>query len=708
MKIQNISKICAAVACALTMSANAASTINAADLAQGYASDNVNQVLGLVGNTQMKAVRDIKIGNGVVKSKFQQTYKGIPVFGYNVAATKTDMGAFTNVQGELLNLDNAMISIRPRISAKKAMADALANDRSPAAAKGAYNKTNELFIFNSIKGAKLAHRISYVTTNGDTPSRPVLFIDARTGETLYTYDNIQFADATGPGGNEKTGQYNYGTDFPAMDVAYSNGTSTMTNTNVKTVNLNGSTSGSTAYSFSGTNNTYKAINGAYSPLNDAQYFGGVIFDMFADWLGTAPLTFQLTMRVHYSSNYENAFWDGSAMTFGDGQNTFHPLVSLDVSAHEVSHGFTEQNSSLVYANQSGGMNEAYSDMSGEAAKNYMNGTNDWQVGTDIFKGNGALRYMIDPTQDGRSIGHADDYTNGMDVHFSSGVYNRAFYLLSVSPGWTVQKAFKTMTVANQTYWTANATYATGADGVCSAAADLGYNAADVGAAFTTVGVDSSCGTTTPPPVAGILETGVSQSISGASGSEQDWTYDATAADINEVTISMSGGSGDADLYVKKGSAPTTSSYDCRPYKGGNAETCTGSGPGVYYVMVKGYSSYSGASIVADHTTTGGGGSEPDSGSFAVADQSRGNWDQHSIEISAGASNLTVTMSGGTGDADLHTRDASAPTNSSYDCRPYSAGNNETCTDANPAAGTYYIGVRAYSSFSGVSVAWSYE
>ena len=107
--------------------------------------------------------------------------------------------------------------------------------------------------------------------------------------------------------------------------------------------------------------------------------------MYNDWVGTAPLTFQLKMRVHYGNNYENAFWDGSAMTFGDGQNTFYPLVSLDVSAHEVSHGFTEQNSGLIYSGKSGGLNEAFSDMAGEAAEFYMKGSNDWLVGQEILK-----------------------------------------------------------------------------------------------------------------------------------------------------------------------------------------------------------------------------------------------------------------------------------------------------------------------------------
>ena len=160
---------------------------------------------------------------------------------------------------------------------------------------------------------------------------------------LFYYENMQHAAVgTGPGGNTKVGQYNFGTDFGHLDVTQNGSTCTMNNANVKTVNLNHSTSGSTAYSYSCPENTHKQINGAYAPLNDAHYFGGVVFDMFNSWVGSPPLSFQLTMRVHYSNSYENAFWDGSAMTFGDGATTFHPLVSLDVSAHEVAHGFTEQ------------------------------------------------------------------------------------------------------------------------------------------------------------------------------------------------------------------------------------------------------------------------------------------------------------------------------------------------------------------------------
>jgi vibriolysin len=721
MKIQNITKVGAAIACALTMSANAANLVDVSQIAKGYSSDNINHVLGLVGDTQMKAAKTIDAGNGVTKVRFNQEYKGIPVFGHSVAATQTEMGVFTNVQGKMLDLSNAMINTKARISAKQAMQDALTNDKklgnNKAAAKGVYNKENDMYIFMSQGRPHVAHRVSYVVpaVDGGSPSRPVFFIDAHTGETLYTYDNIQHADiGTGPGGNTKTGQYNYGTDFGYMDVTQSGSTCTMNNADVKTVNLNHGTSGSTAYSYTCPENTHKAINGAFSPLNDAQYFGNVVFDMFNAYVGTPPLSFQLTMRVHYSNSYQNAFWDGSAMTFGDGGSTFYPLVSLDVSAHEVAHGFTEQNSGLIYSNQSGGMNEAYSDMAGEAAEYFMNGTNDWMVGEQIFKSSGALRYMQNPPDDGSSIGHANDYYSGMDVHYSSGVYNKAFYLLATTAGWNTETAFKVMSLANQTYWTASSTYDEGACGVESAAGDLGYTVADVTAAFLAVGV--GCGGTPPPPPPPTVEldTDVAVAISGATASETFFSY-VTPADVATATFNMSGGSGDADLYVKFGSAPTSSSYDCRPYAGGNTEECDFSAAeeGTYYVMVRGYSSYSGASLVATHTSTGTPPPPPtgDTGSMSNISVGSKEWatiDHSSITIPAGVSTFTVTMSGGTGDADMYILSNGTPTSSNYDCRPFTYGNSETCTAANPDAGTMGLGIFGYSAASGFGYTWSYE
>ncbi|ENY71340.1 elastase [Aeromonas diversa CDC 2478-85] len=544
-------------------------------------------VSALVGGGDYRAVRTVTLPNGEKRVRFEQTWQGVPVWGSALVAEQGASGIERVSGQQLVGIEQDVASAKPAFNA------ATAAQKARGEQKGVNEKVR-LYVMQDENGqAHLVYQVSYLVEGSETPSRPFVIIDALSGAELKRWEGINHQDATGPGGNLKTGKYFYGSDYGPLQV---DANCRMSSTNVDTINMNHATTGGSVHQFTCPENTVKEINGAYSPLNDAHYFGNVVFNMYRDWYNTAPLSFKLKMRVHYSKNYENAFWDGSQMTFGDGATTFYPLVSLDVAAHEVSHGFTEQNSGLVYSGQSGGINEAFSDMAGEAAENFMKGSNDWLVGAQIFKGNGSLRYFEDPTRDGRSIGHASDYTDGLNVHYSSGVYNKAFYLLANSSGWSTRKAFEVFVLANRLYWGANATFDSGACGVTKAATDLGYSVTDVASAFQAVGVNASCGT--PPQPGNVLQNGVPVTgLTGASGTQLNYTMTVPAG-VSAVTFAISGGSGDADLYVKYGSAPTSTSYDCRPYKGGNAETCTMNAPkaGTWYVQVKGYSAFSGVTL----------------------------------------------------------------------------------------------------------------
>ena len=559
-------------------------------------------------------MRKQRADRGVRNYRYDQAWRGIPILGQDVVVSEDGAGNVRTMFGNLISgLDQDIASTTPRLGKAAALvAGKRAGLGNSIAGMLTQRETTDLVVFIDDTGrGHLAYKVSFFADGAGAPMRPVVIVDANSGRVLKQWDNIQHAlVGTGPGGNSKTGQYEYGTNYGYLDVAQSGSTCTMNSTNVKTVNLNNATSNTsnTAFSYTCPRNTVKAINGAYSPLNDAHYFGNVIFNMYQAYIGQAPLSFQLVMKVHYRTSYENAFWDGSAMTFGDGASTFYPLVSLDVSSHEVSHGFTEQQSNLTYSGQSGGMNEAFSDMAGEAAEFYMRGSNDWKVGADIFKGTGALRYMDNPPQDGSSIDNAANFTSSMDVHYSSGVYNKAFYLLALKPGWGTVKAFQVFARANRDYWTASSTFNQGACGVQTAATDLGFTVADVTAAFTSVGVSCSGGggggTT-----GGALTNGVAKAISGATGSSQVWTL-AVPAGATGLKFVSAGGSGDADMYVKFGSAPTTTSFDCKSEGGTNAETCNiaTAQAGTYHVLIKGYSAFSGATLTGSYTAGGGGGS----------------------------------------------------------------------------------------------------
>ena len=583
------------------------------------AKDRHAELLGLDADSDLRQTALLTDADGTKHYRYTQLYRGLPVFGEGIAVTEGKDGNVRNLFGRKVEGLNAEV---PAVAARLTAGNALALGKSAGLGNRVgfmrtENEKSELMIYVDDNGrAHKAYVVSYFadTANGGSPTRPFVIIDANSGRVLKQWEGLTHAlVGTGPGGNTKTGQYEWGSGglYPYMDVVQSGTSCTMDSTNVKSVNLAGSTGTSTtAYAYTCPRNTYKAINGAYSPINDAHSFGTVITKMYPAYTGYNALSFKLIMRVHYGSSYENAFWNGSNMSFGDGATTFYPLVNADVSGHEVSHGFTEQHSNLTYSGQSGGMNEAFSDMGGEATEYYWKGTNDFDVGREIFKSStGALRYMCNPRADGSSIDNASQYTSGLDVHYSSGVYNKAFCTLAKTAGWNTPTAFKVFARANALYWTASSTFNSGACGVETAATDLGLNKADVTAAFNVVGV--SCaggggGGGTTALTKGVTVTG----IGASTGNSVNYTLVVPAGATN-LTFTMSGGTGDADMYVKFGSAPTDTSYDCRPYMSGNAESCTFATPsaGTYYVRLKAYSTFSGVSLLGDYGTGGGTGTQ---------------------------------------------------------------------------------------------------
>jgi Zn-dependent metalloprotease len=149
--------------------------------------------------------------------------------------------------------------------------------------------------------------------------------------------------------------------------------------------------------------------------------------------------------VHYGTDYPNAFWDGHAMFFGDGDGQFltRTTAGIDVIGHELTHGVTQYEANLVYSGQSGALNESVSDVFGIQVKQKALGqtveTSDWLIGADIVGPAlaPALRSMKDP---GNANPHDDQpadmdgYVDGGDVHTNSGIPNRAFYLVASTLG----------------------------------------------------------------------------------------------------------------------------------------------------------------------------------------------------------------------------------------------------------------------------------
>lgn len=490
----------------------------------------------------LREMSKITTNNGAV-IRYQQFYKGLPVVGAQVMLSNNSNTG--EVNGILLNDIN--LNSTPTLSAQRAI------DLAKASYLSRYPVTNIEAIRTELQirsgqdnELKLVYLVSFKSVSSDgKPVWPFMVIDAEDGNLLKQWNNIKTYHDSGPGGNEKTREYWYGKDgLPWLDVTQKGNQCIMDNGIVKLVNLkkqwDWKNTIQTPYQYSCNNNTEDYINGAFSPINDGYYFGNIIVSMYRDWYQLNALqnpdgtAMKLIMKVHFGQHFENAFWDGESMTFGDGELYFYPLVSLDIAGHEVTHGFTEQHSGLEYHDQSGALNESFSDMAGQASrafllekspqlynKAYLNSNQiTWGIGetvTQDFFGK-ALRFMDVPSSDGHSAECLDknlaqssgascaisyneliseletqfpdnpEIQQDFIVHFASGVFNKAFYLLSQELG--MKQAFQLMIIANTKYWTPTTDFKNGACGVLYAAKDTAIDIRLVQSVFNQVGVDT--------------------------------------------------------------------------------------------------------------------------------------------------------------------------------------------------------------------------
>ena len=238
------------------------------------------ELLGMDATSALRELRSTVDRDGTKHYRYQQTFRGIPVWGEHVLVTERKDGTVRNLFGRQVNgLERELVNT----TAKLTRGNALALGKSAGLGNRVgfmrtENEKSEQMIFVDDNGrAHLAYVVSFFadTERGGSPTRPFVIVDANNGRILKQWDGLAHAlVGTGPGGNAKTGQYEYGTGglHPYLDVAQSGTTCTMNNAAVKTVNLNGSTgAGTTAYVYTCPRNTVKSINGAYSPLNAAHF-----------------------------------------------------------------------------------------------------------------------------------------------------------------------------------------------------------------------------------------------------------------------------------------------------------------------------------------------------------------------------------------------------------------------------------------------------
>lgn len=429
-----------------------------------------------------------KAGNLHIRSK--QMHKGLPIWNFQVIAHQPQGGAGeTTYSGFYVSqLDTDLAKTAVRI---KPESEVLAFVREhhvsmgPEASVVEDGRTKSYIYLDQDKIAHQVYEVSFAANapEGNHPSLPTYIVDAQNLVIYKHWDAMMHQKVgRGPGGNFNTGRYMYGRgkDFKPFAIKVRGNVCIMKSTYVSTYDLANDIMGYEPYRYSchaGKKKYYHeeaVINGAYGVLNDAHAFGLTIINMYHDWYGINPLPVPLIMQVHYALDYANAMWDprNLVMSFGDGDEKMYPLVAMDVAAHEVAHGITQFSSDLLYMGQSGGLNESFSDMASQAGTYYLYGRNNWQIGSTIMKSGLPLRYMDDPRKDGASIAHTSDYVEGLDVHFSSGVFNKAFYNLATTPGWDVMRAYTVFYYANLTEWMPLETFASAGCGTIRAAEAL--------------------------------------------------------------------------------------------------------------------------------------------------------------------------------------------------------------------------------------------
>lgn len=496
----------------------------------------------------------------------QQKIGGVPVWeGEAIVHLKAD-GELSLITDDLK--EGVSVATKPGLSE----ADAL--ETAKRMYRGSRFITQEpqvdLYIYRGQDRDHLAYRVEMPRLDGtDATAVPVIFVDAHTGEKVFEYNNLQTGSGTSLySGTVTIDTSSSGSTFYMEDLTRRMGTFNMNNTGNTTTGTGGTQS-----RYTGTDDVWNAT--AEQAGVDAHWGARWTYDYFKNVHGrngingsNGPGTTAagansgislVSSRVHFGSNYNNAFWYQNMMSYGDGNGTtFSPLVTLDIAGHEMTHGVTQFTANLTYSNESGALNESMSDVFGAMVESYARGgtvnADTWKIGEQCYtpaNGTGdALRYMDNPHAAGNGGYTSDDdpdhyserYTGTADnggVHINSGIGNKAFYLVAaggthhlsgvtttgIGTGDAGRIWYRALTV----YMTSSTNFSGARTATLNAATDL-FGAASTqynstATAWCAVGV-GACpgGTPTPTPTPGGTELLVN---GGFEGSASPWVGSGT-------------------------------------------------------------------------------------------------------------------------------------------------------------------------------------
>ncbi|MFF7068148.1 M4 family metallopeptidase [Streptomyces pseudovenezuelae] len=409
--------------------------------------------LGLT-SAQDTKVRDVIVDpDGTQHVRYDRTYRQLPVLGGDFVVHLAPDGAYKG-SSRATRSAISLSGVTPALSAPKA-ADLAANALKAANLGETLKKltAKPQLVVDALHGApKLAWQTNAAAQDslGNPVARTVL-TDARTGAQIDAWDSIEQAAGDGKSlysGTVPLETTQSGSTYQLKDATrgntYTGDAANKTDLCFLTICL----SRAPATLFTDADNHWGtgATSDRSTAAVDAQYGTDVTWDYYKKVHGRNGIGGDgkgSYNRVHYGNDYNNAFWDDSCfcMTYGDGDGTqLGPLVSLDVAGHEMSHGVTSKTAALTYSGESGGLNEATSDIFGTLVEFYAGNssdTGDYLIGEKIVRsgfGRDALRYMDKPSKDGSSADSWSSSVGNLDVHYSSGVANHFAYLLAEGSG----------------------------------------------------------------------------------------------------------------------------------------------------------------------------------------------------------------------------------------------------------------------------------
>lgn len=599
---------------------------------------------------------------GYTHLRYQQTYLGLPVEHATYVVHVKD-GAVVSENGKWIKDFPSTLGSTPMILKETALA--AATSEIGAQSYKWQVPSDEAFIKQEQNNAKASYlpKAELVFFSGETDvvpsalrlaykldiyaafpvSRTIVFVDATDGSILAKREMIHSTNAPGTAATAYSGTQSITTDqvtttsFRLRETGRGNG--------IQTFNMTGAGASYTAATdFTDTDNNWNNVNTAKDQYaTDAHWGAEKTYDYYftrynrnsVDNAGLALKSYVHTSLTAqgYPDNV-NAFWDGTKMSYGDGNTTYKPLTALDIAGHEITHAVTQYSSNLTYSTESGAMNEGFSDIFGTAIEFYARPTRaNWTIGEDIgasFRSMASPKLFSQPDTYKGTNWYTGTADNG-GVHTNSGVLNKWFYLLSVGgsgtndkgtvynvTGINIDKAGAIAYRLNTFYLISTSNYADARTKGIKAAEDLyGVGSAEAiqtANAWTAVGVGAIV---TPPTCTDNYEANETRTAAKAivinanltakisSTTDKDWYSFATTTAAPKVKIDVTNLPADYDVLLYNSAGTQIGSSALGSTSAESIKYNTATVGATYYLQIFGYAGANSTSCYTFRASTSG-------------------------------------------------------------------------------------------------------